>query len=113
MPTNTYKQRIFDIGETAVGAADLAFASANVQNPHHAQLLTAAGMAKLDYQVKTTVEETTADVSALQGYVEALRHLQKKKNVRVKALTALIAEHGTPELKAGVSLSIVLRHFPF
>ncbi|KAK4034756.1 hypothetical protein C8A01DRAFT_18514, partial [Parachaetomium inaequale] len=102
MPTKTYKQRIFDIGESAVGAADLAFASTNVQDPHHSQVLTAAGMVKLDYQFKTTMDENTAAVNHYCGYVEALRHLQKKKNLQVQALVALIAEHGTPELKAGI-----------
>jgi hypothetical protein len=70
---------------------------------------------------KDRIEEVAGEIRSTDGYIEALRHKQRKENLRSRLLEALIAEHGTPEMKAAVSsqlscsissLLLLLEFFP-
>ncbi|SPQ25467.1 67fa195c-1216-4acd-b0da-f001bb587fcb [Thermothielavioides terrestris] len=109
MPVKPYRTRIFQLAEEQDASA-LAYVSTTAQSAEARHIFAAAGIVRLSYENMVNheeVKEIAEDVTSYHGYVEALRHHQKKKNLMVKGLVKLIAEHGTPELQAGLKNMLV------
>jgi hypothetical protein len=106
MPSRAMRRRIADLPLEDDRASHFFLAGAGVRDPDQNRIFVAAAGVKLDYEVqvvKSQMDETSEDVNSCRGYVDSLRHHQKVKNLWVTGLIALVKEHGTPELKAGVS----------
>lgn len=114
MPPLALRKGIWELPHEDDQASHFAWAGLGVQDPAQRSVYFATGVTKLDREVqemKSGAEKTNEDVISNHGYVESLRHRQKLKNLWMTGLVRLIKEHGTPELKAGVSFSLYFSAF--